>query len=227
MKKRKWLFVGITALFLLAVAGCGNKEPSIDDKEIFEEDLLPLDENELALMEEASTGEGMEEVAMSEEELLEEEMQELSEEEILEEELQEIDEEELQDEEMHEISGPNEKTKTDVLAEDGAYTSRDDVAFYLYTYGKLPANYITEKEAVEMGWDSKNGDLSEIAPGMSIGGDSYKNEKKMLPEKSGRKFYICDVEYEQGSRNNKRIIYSDDGLVFYTENDCETFIQLY
>ena len=223
MKKRKWLFVGITALFLLAVAGCGNKEPSIDDKEIFEEDLLPLDEDELALMEEASMGEGMEEIKMSEEE----ELQEISEEEILEEELQEIDEAELQDEEMRGISGPNEKTKTDVLAEDGNYTSRDDVAFYLYTYRKLPANYITEKEAVEMGWNPENGDLSEIAPGMSIGGDSYKNEKKMLPEKSGRKFYICDVEYEQGIRNNKRIIYSDDGLVFYTENDCETFIQLY
>lgn len=202
IKKQKWLFVGITVLLLLSVMGCKEKEPSIDDREIFEEDLVPLSEEELNAMEHASMGEGIQE----EPEMF-------------------IDE--MPDEEMQQISGPNDTENVDLLDEDGVYTAKDEVAFYIDTYQKLPSNYITEQEAVEMGWDPVNGDLSKIAPGMSIGGDPYENENKMLPEKEGRHFYICDVEYEQGARNDQRIIYSDDGLVFYTEDYCKTFVQLY
>ncbi len=111
--------------------------------------------------------------------------------------------------------------------EDGAYISKDEVASYLHIYGRLPDNYITKKEAQELGWDSKKGNLDEVAPGMSIGGSYFGNYEGLLPKKKGRKYYECDLEYEGGYRGAKRLIYSNDGLIFYTEDHYKTFEQLY
>lgn len=113
------------------------------------------------------------------------------------------------------------------IEEDGAYISKDEVALYLHIYGCLPGNYITKKEAQALGWDSKKGNLDEVAPGMSIGGSHFGNYEGMLPEKKGRKYYECDLEYEGGYRGAKRLIYSNDGLIFYTEDHYKTFEQLY
>ena len=113
------------------------------------------------------------------------------------------------------------------LDERGSYTSKDQVALYLYTYGHLPDNYITKKEAESLGWDSKKGNLREVAPGMSIGGSYFGNYEGKLPEKQGRRYYECDVNYEGGYRGAERIIYSDDGLIFYTGDHYENFEQLY
>lgn len=114
-----------------------------------------------------------------------------------------------------------------LLAEDGSYTSKEEVALYLHTYGHLPDNYISKKEAQELGWDSKKGNLGEAAPGKSIGGSHYGNYEGQLPEKDGRKYYECDLEYDGGYRGAKRLVYSNDGLVFYTEDHYKTFEQLY
>lgn len=111
--------------------------------------------------------------------------------------------------------------------EDGEYRLKDEVALYLHEYGHLPGNYITKKEAQELGWDNKKGNLSEVAPGKSIGGSHFGNYEKALPEKKGRKYYECDLEYEGGYRGAKRLIYSNDGLIFYTEDHYQTFEQLY
>ncbi|MBQ1302884.1 MAG: hypothetical protein IIY29_06025, partial [Firmicutes bacterium] len=35
-------------------------------------------------------------------------------------------------------------TKAPAIDEDGVYTSKDDVALYLYTYHDLPSNFITK-----------------------------------------------------------------------------------
>lgn len=113
------------------------------------------------------------------------------------------------------------------IEEDGTYISKDEVALYLHIYGHLPGNYITKKEAQELGWDSKKGNLDEAAPGMSIGGSYFGNYEGMLPEKKGRKYYECDLEYEGGYRGAKRLLYSNDGLIFYTEDHYKTFEQLY
>ncbi len=113
------------------------------------------------------------------------------------------------------------------IEEDGTYISKDEVALYLHIYGHLPRNYITKKEAQERGWDSKKGNLDEAAPGMSIGGSYFGNYEGMLPEKKGRRYYECDLEYEGGYRGAKRLIYSNDGLIFYTEDHYKTFEQLY
>lgn len=66
-----------------------------------------------------------------------------------------------------------------------------------------------------------------MAPGKSIGGSHFGNYEGMLPEKKGRKYYECDLEYEGGYRGAKRLIYSNDGLIFYTEDHYQTFEQLY
>lgn len=116
------------------------------------------------------------------------------------------------------------------IEEDGTYTSKDEVALYLHTYGKLPSNYITKKEAEDLGWKKKSGkagQLDVVAPGKSIGGSHFGNYEDQLPEKKGRKYFECDIDYEGGNRGAKRIIYSNDGLIYYTGDHYKTFEQLY
>ena len=113
------------------------------------------------------------------------------------------------------------------IEEDGTYTSREEVAAYLHEYGHLPDNYITKKEAEALGWVSSEANLGEVAPGKSIGGSRFGNYEGLLPEKKGRNYYECDIDYTGGRRNAKRIVYSDDGLIFYTEDHYESFEQLY
>lgn len=113
------------------------------------------------------------------------------------------------------------------LDEHGSYNTKEEVALYLHTYGRLPDNYITKKEAQELGWDSKKGNLTDVAPGRSIGGSHFSNYEGQLPEKDGRKYYECDLDYDGGYRGAERLIYSNDGLIFYTEDHYKTFEQLY
>ncbi|MCI8984176.1 MAG: ribonuclease [Hungatella sp.] len=113
------------------------------------------------------------------------------------------------------------------VEESGVYTSKEEVALYIHLYGHLPDNYITKREAEALGWDSRAGNLWEVAPGMSIGGSRFGNYEGALPDKEGRKYYECDIDYEGGYRGAKRMIYSDDGLIFYTEDHYESFEELY
>lgn len=113
------------------------------------------------------------------------------------------------------------------IAEDGAYTSKEEVAEYIVLYGHLPDNFITKKEAKALGWVSSEGNLGEVAPGKSIGGDYFGNFEGSLPEKEGRDYHECDIDSDGGYRGAKRIVYSNDGLVYYTEDHYETFELLY
>ena len=117
--------------------------------------------------------------------------------------------------------------QTEKIDEDGNYTSKEDVALYIHLYGHLPDNFITKNEAKDLGWVNSEGNLDEVAPGKSIGGDYFGNYEGQLPEKKGRKYYECDIDYTGGYRDSKRIIYSNDGLVYYTEDHYKTFEQLY
>ena len=112
------------------------------------------------------------------------------------------------------------------IAENGSYTSKEDVALYIHTYGHLPENFITKEEAYDLGWQSE-GTLDEVAPGKSIGGDRFGNYEGVLPDVSGRTYYECDIDYVSGNRNAKRIVYSNDGEVYYTEDHYNTFEHLY
>ena len=117
--------------------------------------------------------------------------------------------------------------KEQALAEDGWYYSRDDVALYLHTYNHLPTNYLTKNEAEALGWNNKEGNLWDVADGCCIGGNRFGNYEGKLPEKSGRTRHECDVNYQGGYRGSDRLLYSTDGLIYYTEDHYSTFTQLY
>lgn len=112
------------------------------------------------------------------------------------------------------------------LDENGEYTSKDDVALYIHLYGHLPSNFVTKKEAQKKGWEG--GSLEGFFPGCSIGGDVFGNREGLLPKKDGRKYYECDIDTKGAkSRGAKRIVFSNDGLVYYTEDHYESFTLLY
>ena len=117
-------------------------------------------------------------------------------------------------------------TASDVtITEDGWYSTPEEVALYIHTYGDLPDNFITKKEAEQLGWDSKKGNLWDVAEGMSIGGDHFGNYEGLLPEEDS--YTECDVNYNGGYRGSERIIFSDDGDIYYTSDHYKSFEQLY
>lgn len=109
------------------------------------------------------------------------------------------------------------------LDANGEYTSKEDVALYLHIYGQLPSNFITKKQAQKLGWEG--GDLWRYAEGKSIGGDRFGNYEGLLPE--DRDYKECDIDYHGGKRNAKRIVFSEDGFIYYTDDHYESFTQLY
>ena len=112
------------------------------------------------------------------------------------------------------------------LKEDGRYSSKDEVALYLYTYGHLPSNFVTKRDARKAGWEG--GSLEKYFPGCSIGGDVFRNLEEQLPTARGRTYYECDIDTAgKNSRGAKRIVFSNDGLIYYTGDHYETFTLLY
>ena len=111
-----------------------------------------------------------------------------------------------------------------LIDEDGTYTTKEDVALYIHTYGKLPKNFITKNEARKLGWEG--GSLEPFAPGMCIGGDYFGNYEGLLP--TDRKYTECDIDtLGARSRGAKRIVFSNDGLIYYTDDHYESFTLLY
>lgn len=108
----------------------------------------------------------------------------------------------------------------------GTYTTAEDVAAYLWEFGELPGNFITKSEARDLGWEG--GGLEEYAPGCCIGGDKFGNYEGLLPEADGRRYYECDINtLGEDSRGPERIVYSSDGLIYYTPDHYESFELLY
>ncbi|MEG1751925.1 MAG: ribonuclease domain-containing protein [Clostridia bacterium] len=98
--------------------------------------------------------------------------------------------------------------------------------YYLVNFSKLPNYYITKEEATKLGWTAWLGNLDSVAPGKMIGGDLFLNREKKLPEAPGRVWYECDIDYNGGYRNNYRLIYSNDGLIFKTDSHYLRYISV-
>lgn len=113
------------------------------------------------------------------------------------------------------------------LDPDLAYTSLEDVALFLHQYGKLPKNYIKKSKAYDLGWDPQEGNLWDVADKMIIGGDSFGNREGKLPKEKNRKYFEADINYQGGRRGAERLIYSNDGLIYYTKDHYNTFELLY
>ena len=121
---------------------------------------------------------------------------------------------------------PPSTTEEAKVKEDGEYSSKDEVALYIHLYGHLPSNYITKKEARALGWEG--GSLEPYAPGKAIGGDKFGNYEGNLPDRKGVTYHECDIDtVGKKSRGAKRIVFSDDGYIYYTEDHYETFTLLY
>jgi len=124
------------------------------------------------------------------------------------------------------IQEPKESIQ-DELVETGYYTSKEEVSLYIKTYEKLPNNYITKAEANKLGWDSDKGNLWDISDKKSIGGDRFYNREGLLPKDDNIQYFECDIDYEGGFRNSKRIVYSNTGMIYYTNDHYESFELLY
>jgi len=122
-----------------------------------------------------------------------------------------------------ETAAPAEETES-YIDPYGSYTTKEDVALYIHLYGELPLNFMTKKQARDLGWEG--GSLEPVAPGMCIGGDYFGNYEGLLPE--DREYTECDIDtLGKSSRGAKRIVFSDDGLIYYTEDHYKTFSLLY
>lgn len=115
---------------------------------------------------------------------------------------------------------------SEAIDEDGYYYDKDSVGLYIHTYGKLPPNFITKGEAEALGWEG--GSVERYLEGAAIGGDKFGNREGKLPKKSGRIYYECDIDTDgENSRGAKRIVFSNDGLIYYTPDHYENFTLLY
>ena len=107
------------------------------------------------------------------------------------------------------------------VVEDGEYCTVDEVAAYIKEFHKLPSNFITKKEAQDLGWHG--GPLKNYAPGKSIGGDTFTNRQHILPDRD-YKYIECDINANGTSRGAERIVYNTgDFKVYYTNDHYNTF----
>ena len=117
-------------------------------------------------------------------------------------------------------------TRDSAVTEGTYYYDLEHVVLYLDRYGVLPENYITKDEARELGWEG--GSVENYLDGAAIGGDRFGNREGLLPDAAGRSYTECDIDTDgQTSRGAKRLVFSNDGLYFYTEDHYETFDELY
>ena len=117
-------------------------------------------------------------------------------------------------------------TSDSAVTEGEYYYDLEHVVLYLDRYGVLPDNYITKDEARELGWEG--GSVENYLDGAAIGGDRFGNREGLLPEAEGRSYTECDIDTDgRSSRGAKRLVFSNDGLYFYTEDHYETFDELY
>ena len=113
------------------------------------------------------------------------------------------------------------------VEEDGWYSSKEEVALYIHLYGELPGNYVTKAKAEDAGWTG--GSVERwTGEGTALGGSYFGNYEGLLPKEQGRTYAECDVDtVGENSRGAKRIVFSNDGLIYYTEDHYESFELLY
>lgn len=127
-----------------------------------------------------------------------------------------------------ELSAPPESGEPGLsVDEDGWYDSKEEVALYIHLYGRLPDNYVTKREAQELGWSG--GSVERYTgEGTAIGGSRFGNYEGLLPEAEGRTYTECDIgTVGASSRGAQRVVFSNDGLIYYTGDHYESFELLY
>ena len=119
----------------------------------------------------------------------------------------------------------------DAILETGIYTAKDSVATYIYLFHKLPSNYVNKTEGQTL-YENETGNTFSrwnfnpwTLLSVMIGGDIYYNNKNLLP--SGNSYRECDVDYHDSSRGTKRLVYTLNGIVYYTADHYDNFAKVY
>ena len=86
----------------------------------------------------------------------------------------------------------------------------------------LPPRYATKKEAQARGW--RGGGLCAVWPGHVIGGDEFHNFGGKLPAAPDRVYREADLDADCRSRGPKRLVFSNDGLIFVTLDHYDSFV---
>ena len=97
---------------------------------------------------------------------------------------------------------------------------------YLIVFNRLPSYYVSKEDAEDAGWVNWQGNLDEVLPGKMIGGNIYNNRDGKLPSAPGRVWREADINYSGGYRNDERILYSNDGLIFVSRDHYKTFYEI-
>ena len=122
---------------------------------------------------------------------------------------------------------PEEPSESPAVSEDGWYSSKEEVALYIHLYGHLPDNYVSKREAQDAGWTGGSVE-PYTGEGTAIGGSRFGNYEGLLPEAEGRTYTECDIDtVGRSSRGAKRVVFSNDGLIYYTGDHYESFELLY
>lgn len=122
--------------------------------------------------------------------------------------------------EEHEAATEQETASAVSVAQGEAYYDLEHVVLYLDAFGTLPPNYITKKEAQALGWEG--GTVEDFQEGAAIGGTYYGNYEGTLPK--GCEYHECDLDtHPHKKRGAKRLVYSDDGRYYYTDDHYEHF----
>jgi len=100
-------------------------------------------------------------------------------------------------------------------------TNETKVIEYVKQHHQLPDYYLTKNEARKQGWNPAKGNLCDVLPGKAIGGDSFSNREKTLPQ--GVHYFEADVNYHCGNRNADRIVFTENGDVYLTKNHYKSF----
>lgn len=137
---------------------------------------------------------------------------------------------EVQPEPTQAEDGPTENGPTEValpqVQKGEYYYDVENVTLYIDTYGELPDNYITKSEAQALGWSG--GSVEKYREGAAIGGDRFGNYEGILPEGDDIRYTECDIDTHGASgRGAKRLIFSNDGNYYYTEDHYESFCQVF
>ncbi len=91
--------------------------------------------------------------------------------------------------------------------------------------GRLPERWITKDKAEDLGWRPGT-DLCDSAPDSAIGGDRFGNRERRLPERPGRRWREADLDFSCGRRGARRLVWSNDGLVYVTLDHYDSFIEV-
>ena len=112
-----------------------------------------------------------------------------------------------------------------VIAGQGTKDGQNGADYWMKYFADLPEYYITRDELLSLGW-KKGKSPAKFASEKMVAMGIYQNRNGHLPQRSGRIWYVADINDYSGRRNGHRLLWSNDGLLFVTYDHYETFLEI-